>query len=66
MATIYIEVSGGCVQGVYTDSKEDLIVELCDYDDAEAEEEDGGNFDFQATKACEELENKIDQLRQIF
>ena len=62
---IYIEVDGGLVSNVYTDSKEDLEVILCDYDMAEGEEE-GDGYDFQSTKACDELEEIKEGLRHIF
>ena len=62
---IYIEVDGGLVSNVYTDSKEDLEVILCDYDMAEGEEE-GDGYDFQSTKACDELEEIMEGLRHIF
>lgn len=62
---IYIEVDGGLVSNVYTDSTEDLRVILCDYDMAEGEEE-GDGYDFQSTKACDELEEIKEGLRHIF
>ena len=62
---IYIEVDGGLVSNVYTDSTEDLQVILCDYDMAEGEEE-GDGYDFQSTKACDELEEIMEGLRHIF
>lgn len=62
---IYIEVNGGLVSNVYTDSTEDLQVILCDYDMAEGEEE-GDGYDFQSTKACDELEEIMEGLRHIF
>ena len=62
---IYIEVDGGLVSNVYTDSTEDLRVILCDYDMAEGEEE-GDGYDFQSTKACDELEEIMEGLRHIF
>ena len=62
---IYIEVDGGLVSNVYTDSKEDLEVILCDYDMAEGEEE-GDGYNFQSTKACDELEEIKEGLRHIF
>ena len=62
---IYIEVNGGLVSTVYTDSTEDLQVILCDYDMAEGEEE-GDGYDFQSTKACDELEEIMEGLRHIF
>lgn len=65
IAKIYIEVDGGLVSNVYTDSKEDLEVVLCDYDMAEVEEE-GDEYDFQSTKACNELEENVKRLRHIF
>ena len=64
-AKIYIEVDGGLVSNVYTDSKEDLEVILCDYDMAEGEEE-GDGYNFQSTKACDELEENRKELRHIF
>lgn len=65
MAKIYIEVDGGLVSNVYTDSTEDFEVILCDYDMAEGEEE-GDGYDFQSTKACDELEENKERLRHIF
>ena len=65
IAKIYIEVDGGLVSNVYTDSTEDLEVVLCDYDMAEGEEE-GDGYDFQSTKACDELEENVKRLRHIF
>lgn len=65
IAKIYIKVDGGLVSNVYTDSKEDLEVILCDYDMVEAEEE-GDGYDFQSTKACDELEENVKRLRHIF
>lgn len=65
MAKIYIEVDGGLVSNVYTDYTEDLEVILCDYDMAEGEEE-GDGYDFQSTKACDELEEIKEGLRHIF
>ena len=65
MAKIYIEVDGGLVSNVYTDSTEDLEVIVCDYDMAEWEEE-GDGYDFQSTKACDELEENKERLRHIF
>ena len=62
---IYIEVEGELVSNVYTDSTEDLQVILCDYDMAEGEEE-GDGYDFQSTKACDELEEIKEGLRHIF
>ena len=62
---IYIEVDGGLVSNVYTDSKEDLEVILCDYDMAEGEEE-GDGYNFQSTKACDELEEIKEGLKHIF
>ena len=62
---IYIEVNGGLASNVYTDSTEDLQVILCDYDMAEGEEE-GDGYDFQSTKACDELEEIKEGLRHIF
>ena len=62
---IYIEVDGGLVSNVYTDSTEDLRVILCDYDMAEGEEE-GDGYNFQSTKACDELEEIKEGLRHIF
>ena len=64
-AKIYIEVDGGLVSNVYTDSKVDLEVILCDYDMAEGEEE-GDGYNFQSTKACDELEEIKEGLRHIF
>ena len=64
-AKIYIEVDGGLVSNVYTDSKVDLEVILCDYDMAEGEEE-GDGYNFQSTKACDELEEIMEGLRHIF
>lgn len=64
-AKIYIEVDGGLVSNVYTDSKEDLEVILCDYDMADGEEE-GDGYDFQNTKACDELEENKNGLKHIF
>ena len=64
-AKIYIEVDGGLVSNVYTDSKVDLEVILCDYDMAEWEEE-GDGYNFQSTKACDELEEIMEGLRHIF
>lgn len=65
MAKIYIEVDGGLVSNVYTDSTEDLEVILCDYDMAEGEEE-GDGYNFQSTKACDELEEIKEGLKHIF
>lgn len=65
MAKIYIEVDGGLVSNVYTDSTEDLEVILCDYDMADDEEDDDG-YDFQSTKACDELEEIKEGLKHIF
>ena len=65
IAKIYIEVDGGLVSNVYTDSTEDLEVILCDYDMAEGEEE-GDGYNFQSTKACDELEEIKEGLRHIF
>lgn len=65
MAKIYIEVDGGLVSNVYTDSTEDLEVILCDYDMADDEEDDDG-YDFQSTKACDELEEIKKSLKHIF
>lgn len=64
-AKIYIEVDGGLVSNVYTDSKVDLEVILCDYDMAEGEEE-GDGYNFQSTKACDELEEIKEGLKHIF
>lgn len=65
MSKIYIEVSGGIVQNVYTDSKEKIEVVVCDHDNA-AEEREGDDFDQQATKACEELNENRKKLNHIF
>lgn len=65
MSKIYIEVSGGVVQNVYSDSDDFLDVIVCDYDSASEEEEDDG-YDFQATKACEELEENLEKLIRIW
>lgn len=65
MGKIYIEVSGGLVQNVYSDSDDLLDVVVCDYDSASAEEENDG-YDFQATKACEELEENLSNLTRIW
>ena len=65
IAKIYIEVDGGLVSNVYTDSTEDLEVILCDYDMADDEEDDDG-YDFQSTKACDELEEIKKSLKHIF
>lgn len=65
MAKIYIEVDSGLVSNVYTDSTEDLEVILCDYDMADDEEDDDG-YDFQSTKACDELEEIKKSLKHIF
>ena len=65
IAKIYIEVDGGLVSNVYTDSTEDLEVILCDYDMADDEEDDDG-YDFQSTKSCDELEEIKEGLKHIF
>lgn len=64
MAKIYIEVFDSIVQDVYTDAKEDFTVVVCDQDDAEAEKEYDA-FDV-ASEACQELDERREQLRQIY
>lgn len=65
MSKIYVEVSDGVVQNIYTDSKEEIDVVICDHDN-EAEEKEGDDFDQQASKACEELNDKRRKLKRIF
>lgn len=64
MPKIYIEVSDGVVQNVYTNIKEDIDVVLCDHDDEKAEKK----FDVinHATKACKELRMNRKRLKCIF
>lgn len=57
MEKIIIHVSGGCVQAVYTDENE-VTVELCDWDNANVDEEEG--------KRCEQLDQECFGLAQVF
>ena len=52
---LYIEVSGGLVQSVLADKELNIEVVVCDRDSA-AQEIPGDGFEFQNTKACEELD----------
>lgn len=52
---VYIEVSGGLVQNVYTDADLDVDVIVCDRDSALQEMYDGKS-EFLSTKACDELD----------
>lgn len=64
MSKVYIEVLDGAVQNVYTDSKEDMEIVVCDHDD-EASEKEYGEFDA-ASEACQELRENKERLRHIF
>ena len=63
MSKIYIEVSDGVVQSVYTDIKEEVEVILCDHDDEEAEKK--FKVTDLATKACKELKRNRKRLKCI-
>lgn len=65
MTKIYIEVEDGLVNGVYTDSKEEFDVILCNHDDAEQEEK-FPEFKFEHTNNCSELEVNREKLNCIF
>lgn len=65
MAIIYIEISEGLIQGVYTDSEYPIDIVVCDHDD-EAEERNGDGFDFQATNSCNDLRDNIGKMRKIY
>jgi len=62
---LYIEVSDGIVQSTYVNKNIPVSVVLCDYDNAKQEKE-GDGFEFGATKACNELEEKKENLKRIF
>jgi hypothetical protein len=63
---IYIEVSRGAVQNVYTDNHDfEGEIILCDHDNALAETE-GDGFDFASTKSCEELNNNREALHLVW
>jgi len=65
MSKVYVEVNGGMVTGVYTDSKEDIDIILCDHDNAEQETE-GDCFEFSATNNCKELDDNRSKLENIY
>lgn len=65
MSKIYIVVENGVVNSVYTDSKEELEVILCDYDNAEKETEND-QYGFECTNNIKELNENIEQLYSIF
>lgn len=63
---IYVEVKGGRVVGAYTDEKYmDIDFILCDRDDA-VQETEGDGFDFNATNACNELDEIAEDLSCIY
>lgn len=62
---VYIEISEGNIQNIYTNADDKIEIVVCDYDNALAEK-DGDGFDFEATKACAELENCRCKLKHIY
>lgn len=65
MSKIYIEVKNGLVNAVYTDSKKELEVILCDYDNAK-QEIGNDQFEFECTNNIKELDENMEHLHRIF